>query len=203
MKNWLYLIVGGSISGWMALAPLIVSSTGPVQAQEAAACAASHARNAFLSGYLPVEGAKPVSSAAFIDGTGNSRTVEEWQGRPLLMNFWATWCPPCVKELPSLSRLKSQLKSAGVDVVAINVDKDDATEVSEFLSSVDARNLEPFRDPGRSMMKSARIASLPTTLLINADGHEVAAVLQDAKWDEPSIAAFIASCLGNKKTPGQ
>lgn len=160
-------------------------------------CAASGAREVFLSGYLPVDGVKPVTTAPFFGAKGEELSIQNWRGRPLLLNVWATWCPPCVKELPALARLRLHYKSKGVpiDVVAVNVDKASTGEVQKFLRKVGAADLEAIVDPDRSFMKAARIGSLPVTLLVNAQGQEIAAVLRDATWDDPEVAGFIENCL--------
>ena len=160
-------------------------------------CAASKARDVFLSGYLPSYRVKPVSRVQFLDATGTPQTVDHWQGRGLLLNFWATWCPPCVKELPALHRLKELFHDKGVDVIAVNIDKPDTAEVQAFLRKVGAEGLVPYTDPERKFMNAAKVASMPTTLLVDSKGNEVAGVLRDAHWDDPDIAEFVAGCIGH------
>lgn len=161
-------------------------------------CAASRARDVYLSGYLPVDGVKPVTTATFRGAANSVHSITNWKGHAVLLNVWVTWCPPCVKELPALNRLKVALRDRGIDIVVVNEDLTSSTAVAAFLAKVDATALSPYWDPGRSFMKAARIASLPTTLLIDSHGHEIAAVLQDADWDDPGIMRFIASCLSGE-----
>ncbi len=143
------------------------------------------------------EDAPPPPSEPFRDGGGEEVTLADFKGKAVLVNLWATWCAPCVKELPLLARL--QAKRAGADflVIALNLDRPGKANVPEFLKEADAAALEPFADPTLKMMRGFRVAGLPTTILIGADGHEIARREGEAEWDTPEAWAEIQKALGN------
>jgi thiol-disulfide isomerase/thioredoxin len=132
----------------------------------------------------------------FRDGGGEEVTLADFKGKAVLVNLWATWCAPCVKELPMLARL--QAKRAGDDfiVIALNLDRPGKANVPEFLKENGAAALEAFADPTLKMMKAFRVAGLPTTILIGADGREVTRREGEAEWDTPEAWVEIQKALG-------
>lgn len=144
-----------------------------------------------------VRGAGPETPPAdgFVDGSGNELTLAAFKGRPVLLNFWATWCAPCVKELPSLARLKAALGADGPLVVIINLDRKGGTSITDFLAEHDAGSFEPYADPKNRLMRGFRVNGLPTTLLLDANGHELARREGEAEWDSPEARAEIDAAL--------
>lgn len=190
--RWVRTIAGAGVL-------LTVIVTGPdASALDASVdkCAAARARDVDLSGYLPVTKPKPVPDVAFFDAQGNERSISTYRGKGVVLNFWATWCPPCVKEMPALGRMRHELSDHGIEVIAVNEDKTLPEDVSGFLDRLGVKNLDVLIDRKNALMKTAKVVSLPTTLIIDAKGHEVAAVLNDGDWDTPEIVAFIKNCIG-------
>lgn len=119
----------------------------------------------------------------FEDGEGEPATLADFRGRPLLVNFWATWCPPCVREMPSLDRLAAQQGEGGVQVLAISQDLDGRQKVTDFFAERRLAALEPYLDADMAFMTALRIETLPTTILYGADGREVWRMTGMAEWD--------------------
>ena len=144
-------------------------------------------------------GAGPETPPAdpFRDGKGNAVTLADFKGRPVLLNFWATWCAPCVKELPSLARLKAALGESGPLVVIVNLDRENGPSIPDFLAETGAEGLEPYADPAKKLMRGFRINGLPTTLLLDAEGKEIARHEGEAEWDSPQARAEIDKALGD------
>jgi thiol-disulfide isomerase/thioredoxin len=120
---------------------------------------------------------------AFVDGTGKPRTLSDFRGRTVLLNVWATWCPPCREEMPSLDRLQKALGGPGFEVVALSLDAGGAQVVERFYQETGIASLAIYIDPG--MRATAKLATpgVPTTLLIDAKGRELGRHAGPAQWD--------------------
>lgn len=178
-----------------ALVAAIVAISAFLASAEAAPCSAKAAREAGLSGYVPKDEPKPVPETPFYDLDGNEHTIADWRGRGVVLNFWATWCAPCVEEMPALDALNARLADDAIDVVTIDGDRDGAKVVPEFFEKNGIETLPALIDRGMAFVRAAEVQGLPTTLLVDADGAEVGAVLGAAEWDDPAIVDFVRQCL--------
>ncbi len=118
-----------------------------------------------------------------------------FKGKPVVLNFWATWCAPCVKELPSLERLKAL--RGDIVVIALNVDTKAEGPIGDFLTQVGAAGLDAYTDPKKKLWRAFRLNSLPTTFVISADGRVVGRRDRDAEWDSAEALAAIDAALKN------
>ncbi|WP_236840498.1 TlpA family protein disulfide reductase [Bosea sp. RAC05] len=123
---------------------------------------------------------------AFETGDGRPLSLSDFQGRFVLLNVWATWCPPCRKEMPSLDRLQAKIGGDDFEVVALSIDRE-AELVKPFFASVGVAHLVVYLDRTGSVMPTLRIAGLPTTVLIDPRGVEVARWAGAKEWDEPAV----------------
>lgn len=130
----------------------------------------------------------------FRDGKGGEVRLADFKGKPVLLNFWAPWCAPCVKELPSLVRL--QQARPDIQIVAVNVDRPGGEPTAAFLAGVNAAALEAYSDPDRTLWRAYRLRGLPTTALIGADGVEIARKEGEAEWDSAEAQGEIDKALG-------
>ena len=131
-----------------------------------------------------------------VDGTGQPADMVPYRGKALLVNLWATWCAPCIKELPSLGMLQQDLGGEQFQVVTIAIDERDPTKIEPFLAQHGATNLPVLIDRDRTIEKVAKIIALPTSLLVDRDGKVKAMVTGDACWNSgtalAAVKAFIA-----------
>ncbi|HEX8654669.1 MAG TPA: TlpA disulfide reductase family protein [Allosphingosinicella sp.] len=149
-----------------------------------AANAAAPASAAYPTGRLDRSHAGSAAPAVqFEDGEGEPATLADFRGRPLLVNLWATWCAPCVREMPSLDRLATQQGGSGVQVIAVSQDLDGREKVADFFARRRLAALDPYLDGDMALMTALRIETLPTTLLYDADGREVWRMTGMAEWD--------------------
>ena len=132
-------------------------------------------------------------ATAFNDPDGKSTSLKAFAGKPTLVNLWASWCAPCIKELPTLDRLAGANK-AKLNVVAISQDTDvPHASVVAFLKAHNVANLGPYQDP--KMALSAALGPdtvLPTSILYDANGHEVWRYVGDQDWMSPAAAKLLA-----------
>ncbi|MCW5698256.1 MAG: TlpA family protein disulfide reductase [Rhodospirillales bacterium] len=137
-----------------------------------------------------------VPGEPFLDGDGNGRTLADESGYGLVVNFWATWCPPCVKEMPALDQLGAELDEAEIKVMAVSEDFKGAEAVREFYDRNAIENLEVLVDTHGRLAKAFGVQGLPSTILIDHTGREVGRVTGIAAWDDPATVRFLTDCLG-------
>ena len=142
----------------------------------------------------------PVPDLTLTDMQEEPATLAGFRGKPLLLNLWATWCAPCIKEMPSLARLAAALKDQGLSVVAVSEDRGGKFQVEPFLKEHGVAGLPILLDKTSSAMKALKVQILPMTLLVDADGAEIGRVYGDRDWDTPASQAEIESAFGLKKT---
>jgi len=155
---------------------------------------ASSVPNAPASRFAPMEGDFTV--VAPVDGTGQPADMAPYRGKVLLVNLWATWCAPCIKELPSLGTLQQELGGDRFQVVTIAIDERDPAKIEPFLAQHGAGNLPVLIDRDRTLEKVAQVSALPTSLLVDREGKVKAMVAGDACWNQgtalAAVKAFIA-----------
>lgn len=129
----------------------------------------------------------------FWDGEGRQITLEDFRGRIVLLNLWATWCAPCVRELPALDKLQAQLEPAGVSVVALSVDREGADAVRRFYAQNGIRNLKVYVDPTMGAQNAFGADGFPTTILIDKLGRDRGRLIGPADWDDAEAADLVLS----------
>ena len=137
-----------------------------------------------------------VTAAEFSDGSKPVK-FDAFRGRPLLINVWATWCPPCVKELPALDRLAASLAGEAT-VVALSTDDGGATVVRPFLDKLKVRHMTALYDPQAKSFQEFPLRGMPTTYLVAADGRVIASLEGATDWDSPEMLAQIRTLLGKR-----
>lgn len=150
---------------------------------------------------MPAPGSAPTSGGAILDRLspvapagnfalvaplrpdGAQADMAAFRGKALLVNLWATWCAPCIEELPALGRLQETLGGDHFAVVTIALDEPDAAKVAPFLAQHGAGNLPALIDGNRSIDKVMKVSALPTSILVDRDGMIRASLTGDADWD--------------------
>ena len=133
---------------------------------------------------------KALVDITFTDAGGALVRLDDKRGRLVLMNLWATWCPPCVREMPSLVRLQAEVGGPGFEVVAISEDRE-AKVIGPFYERLGLTTLAGYHDPYQRLIRLLKIPGLPTTILIDRAGNEIGRVLGPAEWDSPEAIALI------------
>lgn len=124
----------------------------------------------------------------FIDEAGATRQLSNFLQRFLLVNIWATWCPPCRTEMPSLDRLKGVTgESSSFDVLAVSVDRVSMAQLRAFYNSYDITHLKLFHAYETALLAALRVPGLPTTILFDAQRQELGRLVGPTEWDSTAV----------------
>ena len=139
----------------------------------------------------------PMVADGFTDPAGKPVTLAAFKGAPLLVNLWATWCGPCVKEMPSLDRLAARTKGK-LRVLVVNQDtsKQAIDPVPAWWGKAKLANLELYRDGDNNLGFAFGGGVLPTTVLYDAQGKEVWRISGGMDWDGPRANPLLADITG-------
>jgi thiol-disulfide isomerase/thioredoxin len=177
------LVAGAAAILAVALSVLYVIRSSPVHETPPPALAA----------LIPEPAPKPLPATAFMDAQGRTRSLAAFRGHVVILNLWATWCAPCVRELPALGRLAEALGPGKVIIVAVNAGHDDAAATARFLKAHGAADLAGYRDPELSLLAAFGSQGLPFSVLIDARGREIARASGPMGWDDPAAVAYFKS----------
>lgn len=130
---------------------------------------------------------------------GGKTTLDRFKGKYVVLNFWATWCGPCIRELPSLERLDAALPDDTAQVVLVSQDRGGFKQTERFLKKLDVNFPDNFVDERLKFSRALGVVSLPTTLLIGPDGKEVGRLVGHAEWDSPEALALVNWYLDRDK----
>lgn len=139
---------------------------------------------------------KATSSAPFelADDKGRA-TLADYEGKYVLVNFWATWCAPCRKEMPHLSELQSELGGDKFEVLTIATGRNSPIGIQKFFNDIGITNLPRHQDPKQALASQMGIFGLPITVLIDPKGREIARLRGDADWASDSAKSIIKALI--------
>ncbi len=133
----------------------------------------------------------PATTAKFQDENGNDFDFSDFSGKVILVNLWATWCAPCVKEMPDLNELQGSLGGENFQVVLISENQDGIESSIKFLEEHKITNLDTYIDGNRAVARSLQSSALPTSILIGPDGYEIGRLVGPAEWNSGDAHALI------------
>ena len=140
-----------------------------------------------------------VPEISFDDAGGATVSLADFRGKVLLVNLWATWCTPCVAELPDIARADAQLPDDSISVLPINMEKIGAEKVAAFLQGHEAGSLPVYIDRDLKAMRGFEAFGLPLTVIIDAEGREVGRAVGPQKWDHPDVIAYLRALAGRPR----
>jgi len=145
------------------------------------------------AGLAPYQGEPTPPTLVRQDLSGQTHNLEAYRGQVVLVNFWATWCPPCVKEIPSMGRLQQRLKARGFTILAVDVG-DSRAQVEAFLEQVPA-HFPVLLDPQGELVEAWQVRAFPTNFIIDREGRIRLAFFGALEWDSPEVLAQVESLL--------
>ena len=138
---------------------------------------------------------RPLPELRFVDGEGRPLTLADFRGKVILLNIWATWCIPCLREMPTLDRLEAKLGGPDFQVVVLSIDTAGVAVVKKFYKALKLKALGIYVDRTTRARVALGIAGIPTTLLIDRRGREIGRYAGPAEWDDTPAIEFIRRYL--------
>ena len=155
---------------------------------------------------MPVKGVdrshkgQPVPDAKFQDPDGDEISLAEFHGSPVVVNLWATWCAPCVKELPTINAVaRSHDRDGSPAVIAVSQDTGPQGSVEAFLQKLKVDDLGAYHDPKMALSGALNAQVLPTTILYDARGREVWRYVGDLDWTSAEASRLLAEAGAPQK----
>lgn len=140
----------------------------------------------------------PSATATFTAEDGSEMMLSQYHGKYVLLNFWATWCAPCRKEMPMLSDLQTELGGDAFEVVTIATGRNAPPAMKKFFDEIGVDNLPLHRDPKQKVAREMGVFGLPVTIILDPDGNEVARMTGDADWSSDNAKAILATLIGTE-----
>lgn len=138
-----------------------------------------------------------VPAIHFTDQDGKGLTLADFRGKLVVLNVWATWCAPCRAEFPRLDHLQAEMGGADLAVLALSVDLGGRKQVDRFYDEIKVKNLAEYLDPSGESAKTLGLRGLPTTLILDRQGREVARIEGEVAWDGPEVKALLQKLIGS------
>lgn len=152
-------------------------------------------RTGWMEKFTPTAAPAPPTALAFRDSSGAALDLGKFAGRIVLVNFWATWCGPCIREMPSLVRLQQRLGGEAFTVIALSQDRKGFDVITPFIAKYKLRQLPVFHDPKSRSALTLKIPGLPTSVLFDREGRELGRLAGHAEWDSDEALALIGYYL--------
>lgn len=142
------------------------------------------------------------SDIAFYDADENKHFLEEFEGKPILLVFWATWCAPCVQEIVDLDLLSKDFRKLNIQIIAVSQDYQGASIVKEFYERNEIKHLQIYYDFKNQLFKAFDIVGLPTTFIINEEGKIESIISGAINWNDEDVREMLLRFIpGNNNLP--
>ena len=135
---------------------------------------------------------KPISSLIFEDFLGNKINLNDYHGKLVITNFWATWCAPCKKEMPSLDRLYQDKNFKNLHAFAVNIEQPNKLKTKNFFTKLNIQKLAIFFDQNLNLVKAFKLRGVPTTILINKKGEEFARIIGEVNFQDKKFLKWLS-----------
>lgn len=142
---------------------------------------------------------RPAPDVVFLDGDGDEISLADFQGKVVVVNLWATWCAPCIREMPTLDALQENLGGDDFQVIALSQDREGARVAEPFIETNGWAHLDLYVEPKTQFSRSAEVRGLPTTLIIDRAGQEVARLEGTAEWNAPEVVEVLEGLIAGQK----
>ncbi len=196
-RLWLFawLGVGAAALLYVILAAALSGDSGKSAARSAAILHDQALLVGEMADFVYAASPRSAPTEAFLH-EGREMTLADFRGKTVLVNFWATWCAPCLKELPSLDALEDDLGGADFAVVAVAADPKGPDAAAEFLAKLKLANLKLYADPKLSLTIAIGGAGvLPVSVLYDAQGREIGRLVGEADWTSKEAKALVRAAI--------
>ena len=135
---------------------------------------------------------KKYDELTFLDDDNKQINLENYKGKLILLNFWATWCAPCKEEMPSLNKLQKNKNLDNLKVFPINIGKDNLEKSSNFFENLNIKNLKIYFDSPTTLAKKLQLRGIPTSILINKEGFEFARIIGSIDFENENFIKWLS-----------
>ena len=135
---------------------------------------------------------RPVFSVKFEDFSGGEINLSDYHGKLVIINFWATWCTPCKKEMPSLETLYKSNEFKNLQVFAVNMEQPNKLKTKKFFKDLSIKKLSIFFDSNLNFVKEFKLRGVPTTILINKKGEEFARIIGEVDFKDKKLLKWLS-----------
>lgn len=149
-----------------------------------------------MANFTLAEAPAEAPPGAFFDRRGAGYSMDDFEGKVILVNFWATWCAPCIREMPSLLGLQRALEGEDFVLLALSEDRGGWPEIEPFLDRHGLKDLAVYHDAASATLRQFAVQGLPTTVLIDRRGREVGRLRGIAEWNSEQAVALVRHYLG-------
>tara|TARA_B100000902_G_scaffold371214_1_gene397036 strand:+ start:343 stop:852 length:510 start_codon:yes stop_codon:yes gene_type:complete len=136
---------------------------------------------------------KKINDLTFLDAQNNKVNLDNYRGKLILINFWATWCAPCKEEMPSLDLLQNNEKLESLQIFPINVGQDKIEKAEKFFEDLKIKNLSVYFDKNIFLTKKFALRGIPTSILINKEGEEFARIIGSINFNDNKFIDWLSS----------
>lgn len=207
MKAKVASFIGAILYGALTLSATPAAAMG-LLAEDIAALKA--ARTGDMEKLVIHDEPRPRLETPFENAEGEELHISDFAGKVTLVNFWATWCPPCRKEMPSLDRLRGAMAGENFELIAISMDAASTEKIQAFFDKVPQSGGEPhkiehldiYREPTLRIGQEGRIPGLPVTLILDREGREIARLQGEADWDTPEARRMLEAIVAASSREG-
>tara|TARA_Y100000992_G_scaffold271474_1_gene212420 strand:+ start:377 stop:886 length:510 start_codon:yes stop_codon:yes gene_type:complete len=135
---------------------------------------------------------KKYEDLSFLDADKKQVNLDDYRGKLVLLNFWASWCAPCKEEMPSLDSLQSNKNLNNLQIFPINVGQDNEKKAKDFFEELDIKTLNIYFDTTITLAKKFQLRGIPTTILINKDGYEFARIIGSIDFESQKFIQWLS-----------
>ena len=136
---------------------------------------------------------KKYDTLTFLDSQDQQLNLEDYSGNLIILNFWATWCAPCKKEMPSLDLLQTHKDLNNLKIFPINIGQDNLEKSLKFFEDLKIKNLKIFFDSPKTLAKKFALRGIPTSILINKDGFEFARIIGSIDFEDKKFINWLSN----------
>jgi thiol-disulfide isomerase/thioredoxin len=149
-----------------------------------------------LGEFVPASQPFPAPAISLAESSGQTIELSDLRGKPVIVNLWATWCEPCLREMPSLERVQSRFGER-IAVLAVSEDRGGDKTVDPFIAKLGLKSVKIYIDPKSEVGHAFAVRGLPTSLLIDRNGMVLGRVEGAAEWDSPKILGVLQPLLSD------
>tara|TARA_B100000424_G_scaffold173756_1_gene134090 strand:- start:1945 stop:2454 length:510 start_codon:yes stop_codon:yes gene_type:complete len=135
---------------------------------------------------------KKYEDLSFLDADKKQVNLDDYRGKLVLLNFWASWCAPCKEEMPSLDSLQSNKNLNNLQIFPINVGQDNEKKAKNFFEELDIKTLNIYFDTTITLAKKFQLRGIPTTILISKDGYEFARIIGSIDFESQKFIKWLS-----------